>query len=343
MHHPPKILLIQTAFLGDVILATAAIESILIELPQAEIHFLLRKGNESVLQNHPKLKKVWVYDKRRKLADSWRLVQAFRKERFDFVFNFHRFFSSGIITVLSNAGFTAGFTKNPLSGLFSKMVEHTLTFPLKMNGKYLHEIERNHQVVETWRKFNLAKPKLYPSDSDREKVRDWKGKRFITMAPGSVWPTKRLPIVKWVELIEKFPGEYEIVLLGSPTEKELCEEIYNLTKKRGGVHNLAGSLSILQSAVLQSYAENNYVNDSGPLHMASAMDAAVTAFFLSTVPEFGFGPLSSQSNIIQVKENLECRPCGIHGFKACPKQHFRCAFNIQLDSELSKITENLTY
>ena len=74
----------------------------------------------------------------------------------------------------------------------------------------------------------------------------------------------------------------------------------------------------------------NYVNDSGPLHMASAVNAPVTAFFCSTIPKFGFGPLSENSTIIQTTEELSCRPCGLHGLKNCPKKHFKCGLGIEL-------------
>lgn len=73
----------------------------------------------------------------------------------------------------------------------------------------------------------------------------------------------------------------------------------------------------------------NYVNDSAPLHIASAMNAPITAVFCSTVPAFGFGPLSDHSKIIETKLMLDCRPCGLHGFKSCPKGHFKCALSIE--------------
>jgi heptosyltransferase-2 len=76
-------------------------------------------------------------------------------------------------------------------------------------------------------------------------------------------------------------------------------------------------------------AKRNYVNDSGPLHLASAMNAPVTAFFCSTSPLFGFGPLSDDSKISEV-ENLDCRPCGIHGHKECPKGNFRCGNELKI-------------
>ncbi|MFY7989164.1 MAG: glycosyltransferase family 9 protein, partial [Fluviicola sp.] len=67
-----------------------------------------------------------------------------------------------------------------------------------------------------------------------------------------------------------------------------------------------------------------FVNDSGPLHIASAMNTPTTAFFCATIPDFGFGPLADDSEIKEVQENLDCRPCGLHGGKSCPKGHFKC-------------------
>jgi len=79
----------------------------------------------------------------------------------------------------------------------------------------------------------------------------------------------------------------------------------------------------------------NYVNDSAPLHIASAMKAPVTAIFCSTVPAFGFGPLNANGRVVETTENLDCRPCGLHGYKACPKGHFKCAMNIDPSALLS--------
>ena len=92
--------------------------------------------------------------------------------------------------------------------------------------------------------------------------------------------------------------------------------------------NLCGKLSLLQSAALIKNAEMNYVTDSAPMHLASAMDASTTTIFCSTIPDFGFGPLASNSKVVETKEKLNCRPCGLHGFKKCPEKHFKCANNI---------------
>jgi heptosyltransferase-2 len=94
---------------------------------------------------------------------------------------------------------------------------------------------------------------------------------------------------------------------------------------------LSGKLSLLESAAIIKYAEMNYVNDSAPLHLASAMNAKVTSVFCSTVYEFGFGPLSENARLIQTNLKLDCRPCGLHGHKTCPKKHFKCAYSIKTD------------
>src|SRR5690606_33376812 len=123
-------------------------------------------------------------------------------------------------------------------------------------------------------------------------------------------------------LIQKQDSSKTIYLLGAPSDAQLCDEIIAKSECSNCV-NLAGKLSLLQSAALMSKAERNFVNDSGPLHIASAMNAPVMAFFCSTVPDFGFGPLSDDSVIKEVKE-LDCKPCGLHGFMECPKGHFKC-------------------
>jgi heptosyltransferase-2 len=95
------------------------------------------------------------------------------------------------------------------------------------------------------------------------------------------------------------------------------------------VINLCGQLSFLESAALMKEAVMSYVNDSAPMHFASAVNAAVTAVYCSTLPSFGFGPLSDTSRIVEIDYNLYCRPCGLHGRKQCPEGHFKCAYDIK--------------
>jgi heptosyltransferase-2 len=315
-----NILIIQTAFIGDVILATPVIEKIHKTYPECRIDFLLRKGNEGLLENHPFLRKVLIWDKKQgKYAQLTALVKTIRAEEYDYVINLQRFMTTGLITVLSGAVQTIGFSKNPLSLFFTKRYPHIIG----NKGNTTHEVDRNLSLLkELTNSSDSVKPKLYPSSADFEKIRT-EGK-YITISPTSVWYTKQYPLEKWVKVIDLIQPDYTIFLLGGKTDAKACEWIQSQSI-HPHIEVKAGELSFLESAALMKNAEMNYVNDSAPMHLASATDAPVTAIFCSTIPAFGFGPLSTNSRVVETTETLECRPCGLHGYKACPKGHFKCA------------------
>lgn len=312
-----KILIIQTSFLGDVILATSIIESFKSAFANAEIHMLVRKGNEGLILSNPQLKKVWIWDKKEgKYSSLIKLGKTIRKENFDLVVNPHRFASSGLITLMSGAKTKVGFKKNPLSFTYTKSFDH------QFDGK--HEIERNHQLIaDIVGKKSPEKPKIYPTKEDQEAVAKHVTESFVCMAPTSVWFTKQWPVERWIELTNKVAPTQAIYLLGAPADAAICESIKSKSNHKS-ITVLAGKLSLMQSAALMHKAKMNYVNDSGPMHLASATNAPVSAIFCSTVPSFGFGPLSDQSYVLELEEKLDCRPCGIHGYKVCPKGHFKC-------------------
>lgn len=317
-----RILVIQTAFLGDVILASPVWENLHAAFPHAQIDVVVKKGNESLLTAHPFLHQVFVFDKSQKVKNLWNLGKTFRSEQYDLVINLQRFASSGILTLLAKGKESRGFEKNPLSIFFSKRFKHEM----KPNW---HEVDRNLSLISDLVPIPIRRPQLYPSKEDLNSIQVFQEVRYYCLAPTSVWFTKQAPQEIWLALIEKLSQtKDQIFLLGAPSDRAYLDEIVKKTSSIN-VINLAGKLTLLQSAALMSGAQHNYVNDSGPLHLASATNAPVSVFFCSTVPEFGFGPLSDQSNIIEVK-NLDCRPCGLHGHKSCPKGHFKCGRALQL-------------
>ena len=318
-----RILIIQTAFLGDVILATPIMSELKRLFPTAEIDVLLKKGNETLLQNNPNLNYIITFDKSNgKYRSIKRLLKQIRSRKYDLVINLHRFGSSGIITALSGATKKYGFKKNPFSFAYTKKFNHEI-------GNGLHEVERNLSIIKEFGAVSLKRPDLFPSKLNFEKIESFTTKLYFCMAPASVWFTKQLPKEKWVELIHKIAEKGTIYLLGGKADVSLCDEIIHASGKENVV-NLAGQLNLLESAALISKAKRSFVNDSGPLHLASAMNAPVTAFFCSTVPSFGFGPLSEDFEIKEPIEKLDCRPCGLHGFKSCPKGHFKCGNLIEI-------------
>jgi heptosyltransferase-2 len=316
-----KFLVIQTAFIGDVVLATGIIEKLHQHYPDAAIDFLVRKGNEGLLHGHPFLHEVLIWDKKQsKYSHLLQLLKKIKERRYDKVINVQRYTATGFLTAFSKAKETIGFNKNPLSFLFTKKIRHDFQ-------EGTHEMIRNHALISSFTDTAAAKPRLYPSLRDYEKVKQYQAKPYLCMAPSSVWFTKQYPKEKWVSFLNQLPLKYNVYLLGAPGDKALCEEIRKIALYPY-VTNLAGQLNFLQSAALMQSAVMNYVNDSAPMHFASAVNAPVTAVYCSTVPAFGYGPLSDKSFIVEKQEALSCRPCGLHGYKACPKVHFKCAMDI---------------
>lgn len=326
-----KILIIQTASLGDVILSTPIIEKLHHFYPNAHIDFLLKYGYEGVLRKHPKLRHVIVWDKtEKKYKHLKELIEIIRNNNYDLIINIQRFLSSGLITVLSGAKMKVGFSKNPLSLFFTKRVVHSIN----TSTNSPHEIQRNLKLIEHLTDDSPFPVKLYPSNHDMALVSQYKTKKFITISPGSLWFTKQFPEEKWVAFLSSVEEDIVVYLLGSPKERALCDRIIDKSNHSLSL-NMAGKFTILESAALMRDAVMNYVNDSAPMHMASAMNAPVSAIYCSTIPEYGFGPLSDNAHIIQTTEKLDCKPCGLHGLKKCPKKHFKCALTINTEQLLN--------
>ena len=316
-----KILVIQTASIGDVILSTPVIENLHTRFPEAAIDLLIKKGMEELFAGHPFINDLIIWDKSRKYRDFLRVLKIIRKKRYDLVLNIQRFFLTGLVCVFSDARKTIGFDKNPLSFLFTERMKHEFR-------PGVHEAERNLSLISGLTgKDGSRMPKLYPGPEDEKTVRKFKSGSYVTISPASLWFTKQFPAEKWVELIRSLPGETCIFLLGSPEDRALCEQILKSSDNRK-VMNLSGSLRFLESVSLMKDALMNYTNDSAPMHFASAVNAPVAVVFCSTVPAFGFGPLSQAQTIIQTTLPLACRPCGIHGREECPEKHFQCALSI---------------
>ncbi len=319
-----RILIIQTAFLGDVILITPMLRELKIALPDAEIDVLVRKGNESLLNNNPHLSQLFVWDKKRKFASLFENLFAIRKRKYDEVICVQRYFNAGFLTTFSKGKKLSGFSQNPWSFMFHRKTKHVL------EGEQ-HEVDRNLALVNHLMPKPISRrPELFPSSADFDSIDQYQKDSYYCLAPASVWFTKQLPEQQWGKLIKILNPQNTVYLLGAAADFELCERIKKAADTENIV-NLCGKLNLLQSAALMQKASRNYVNDSGPMHLASAMNAATTAFYCSTIPGFGFGPLAENQEIIEIQENLACRPCGSHGYKECPKTHFDCGNKIDVE------------
>jgi len=257
-----------------------------------------------------------------------RLWRSIVRSRYDIVINVQRYTATGFLTGLSFARQRIGFDKNPLSFLFTDKIPHAFE-------EGVHEVARNNKLIEAITDNVPARPRLYPESTD-DKMKSYKDVDYICVAPASVWFTKQFPVDKWAEFLNRLPEDLRVYLLGGPEDAGLCKLLQSKTSNPS-ITDLSGKLNFLESVSLMRDARMNYVNDSAPMHFASSVNAPVSVIYCSTVPAFGYGPLSDNSHIIELSEPIYCRPCGLHGHRKCPEDHFRCAYDIRVEQLLSPL------
>lgn len=323
-----RILIIQTAFLGDVILCTPLIKAAKKLFLHSFISFLLIPDTKNIVENNPYLDEIIIYDKKGKekgLKNFFKMVKKIKKKNFDLAIIPHRYARSALLAYLAKIPQRIGFDKGMSSFLFTQKVTYQ---------NNLHEVDRNLHLLNDFSHDLLDKaPELFPKSEDfsyaSQLLRDSGVKendKMVGIAPGSVWSTKRwLPerFAQVSDLLIKKTGA-KVIFLGSKEDEKLCSEIASLMKEKPV--NMSGKTSILQAAVIISKCKVILSNDSAPVHIASAMNKPTVAIFGSTIPQFGFAPYG-ESNII-IEKKMECRPCGIHGKNRCPKKHFKCMTEI---------------
>ena len=337
------VLFLQPAFLGDVILATALIESWHRAHPGHRISILVRSEAAGLFKGHPFLHGIHTWNRSgiMKYPRLLGISRSLRREGVDLVVNLHRFPSMVWLAKRTGAPWIRGFDAgagSPDAGVGG--VPHRF-------GDGRHETERNHQLVEPWigpwRKGRDL-PKLHPTKAHHSRAGQWPDGALI-LAPASVWATKRWPVEKWARLADDCCGEHPerpIILLGGPNDGALLGEVAD-TCRLAEPLVCAGGLDLLGSAALMARSALTVSNDSAPLHMAGAMGTPVVGIFCSTTPRFGFGALPAMlesgcaAHVETDEQALECKPCGRHGFQSCPVGHFKCGRELDVSLALEAV------
>lgn len=308
-----KVIIIQTAFLGDVILATSLLRATRTSFPNASIHFLTIPECSSVGQGFAD--RLISFDKRNRIGNHRRwlgLVRELRQEKYNLALVPHRSPRSALTAYMANIPIRIGFNKGIGTALFTHRASYEKTE---------YEGLRNLKLLEFFGGVSdNGLPELRPSKDDEELVDvllDNMGitpGKYITFAPGSVWMTKRWKIEYYRQLATRLTTEYgyPVLTIGGKEDATVCESIA-LDRQ----FNLAGQLSVLQSAALVRRSRLMVSGDTAPAHMATAMRVNQVIIFGSTTPEFGFFPPTSQAKAIGIK--LLCRPCSGHGRDFCPR------------------------
>ncbi len=320
-----RILIVQTAFLGDVILVTPLIAAAHERFPQAEIDALVLPQTQIALQNNPHIRQVLLFDKRTdKLRSFWKTLKEIRKNHYDAAITPHSSTTTALLLFLAGIKIRVGFNR--------WTARYFLTHKAPHPARGMHKIDKNMGLLTALDgKSQQAATALYPSEADRQKAAGLlqpllqDGQPLIALAPGSVWFTKRWPARHYSALSRLLADAgYGLVFIGAPDEQELCAQV--IRQSGADALNLAGELSILESAAVIGRCDLIICNDSGALHLANAMQTDVFAFFGPTVQSIGYYPYRKNDRVFELE--MDCRPCGSHGANTCPLGHHHCMENI---------------
>ena len=334
-------LVVQTSFLGDVVLTTPLIAEL---ARRGAVDVLTTPEGSAILRNNPDIRSLIVYDRREcdsGIGGFLRTVRTLRSIRdCDTAYLAQGSMRSALLVTTSGISRRVGFNTSEGRRLYTDRVEY--------------RADHHHSERLLWLALGQnaepptreqATPRLYPSLADEAAVDalvteslDDRSRPFIVLAPGSAWATKRWPF--FPELAVKAAERWNVVVTGGRDEVEIGDTIVaQLPEGRGA--NAAGQLGILASAALIGRAAALVSNDSAPQHLASAMNTPTVCIFGPTVPEFGFGPLARDS-VVAGHDSLACRPCDRHGPQRCPLGHWRCMREVSSAEIFGLLTRTLS-
>ena len=336
MTAPPPVpaLVIQTAFLGDVVLTTPLL-SVLADR-HGPVDVVTTPAAAPLLETHPAVRQVLVYDKRkadRGLAGLRRLARRLRAERYAVAYLPHRSLRSAALARLARIPRRVGYTDGWRS-------LYTAARPRPRDG---HEIDRLLALVDAT-PHHGARPTLQLAANDvaraEAEIRSAAvAPPFAALAPGSIWGSKRWP--HFAALARRLAQQVDVVLVGGPDDAALADVIVAAAAEGNAAHrvvSVCGRLSLRESAAVIREAAILVTNDSAPLHFAQAVETPTVAIFGPTIPAFGFGPRGPRDVVVGL-DGLACRPCSPHGPAACPLGHHRCLQAVSVDDVLRAMEE----
>jgi heptosyltransferase-2 len=332
-------LVIQTSFLGDVILTTPLIAEL---AKRGPVDVLATPGGAAALANNPHIRSVIRYDKRATYGSAlgtWQTIKEIRARRpYQAAYLAQGSFRSGLLAVMTGARERIGFASSTGRALYTKQIPYR---PDRHHAERLWSLSMSDCADPPSR--DQIRPHLYPTDEDRRRIdallRQSGGatdESFVALAPGSAWGTKRWPYYQ--DLAKKLTDEFKVAVIGSKADSAVAAQIIGAVPEGSAIDGTG--LPLLASAELIGRARAIVTNDSAPQHLASAMGTPTLTIYGPTVPEFGFGPIAER-HAVAGHETLSCRPCHRHGPQSCPLGHWRCMRELTPEYISSLLTEVL--
>jgi len=322
-----KILIIRFSSIGDIVLTTPIIRSIKQQLPDAEIHFLTKEKFYPVLKANPYITRIHTF--KDKLGG---LINELKSFDFDFVVDLHRNLrSSRVKTALRKPSATFNKLNREKWLLVNFKISHLPD---------MHIVDRYFEAVAPLgiSNDNIGLDYFIPSEDliGPEYLPKTYADGFIAFVIGGMHYTKMFPEEMVIELCRRI--RMPVVLMGGQDEHEKAEHI--IRQCDGHMYNACGKFNISQSAAIISMSSKVITNDTGLMHIAAAYQKEIFSIWGNTIPGFGMYPYmpgnEKLSHIIEV-EGLSCRPCSKIGYDKCPKKHFRCMMDIEVEKLADRI------
>ncbi len=326
-----RILIIKPSSFGDVIHALPVLHGLRQRFPRARISWLVSTACAGLLEGHPELDEIILFDRRRfgRLGRSWQVtwefaafVRELNARRFDLALDLQGLFRSGFLSLASGAGVRMGFARAREFGwLF-------YTRPMREPRGERHAVDRNYQAGRLLGFAEVPIRFALPVAAEARAVMTERlaaagiaaGERYALLAPGTRWETKRWPVEHFAEVARRLKADHglAVVLAGAPDEVEAAAQVATLAG--GGVANFAGQTSLRELIALVSGAAVVIMNDTGPMHLAAALGRPLVALYGPTSP-VRTGPYRRPEAVVRL--DLPCSPCYLKRLADCPYGH-RC-------------------
>ncbi|RRD40769.1 lipopolysaccharide heptosyltransferase family protein [Leptotrichia sp. OH3620_COT-345] len=332
-----KILIIHTAFIGDIVLSTPLIQKTKDIYPNSEIDYLTLPANKSIINNNPNLRNILTYDKKgedKGIKGFLKILKIIKENKYDMAIIPHRFIRSIALARFAGIKKIIGFDVATGSFLLTEKKHYDMS---------KHEVERLLTLLDY--EGEKVPLKIYPSEKDYLKIRNIldskKYDKLITVAPGSQRPEKIWPLEKYGELIKKIAENKKnlVVTTGGKTEKKLPLKLENFEN----IVDLRGELSLLEFSALLSLSDIIVSNDSAPVHIGSAFEKPfIIGIFGPGKKSLGFFPWTEKSNVIEdntfFENNILTEYKGTYSYS---KDYFKGIPEITVERVYEEIMERL--
>lgn len=322
---PEKILLIRFSSFGDVVQTLSVAAALKNRWPEAEVHWVTRSEFEPLIKTHPAVHQVWSLNKRKGLAGLLQLSRALAPLSFTRIYDAHNNLRSWFIGFFLFLAALARFEKPAI--LLRRSIrrwKRFLLFQLRVN-RFEQPFSGQRDLLEPLEEWGISKqpplaPQLFiaPESESKARLLTQPSGRFVALAPSAAFSLKRWPFEHWKSLLQLWTTQQpkmHFILLGGP-EDTFINDLVAVAPER--ILNLAGKLSLAESAAVIQQSQLLIANDTGLLHVGEQLGHPTIAL-MGPAP-FGFPCRRETTRILEL--DLPCRPCSKHGQGPCTNTHY---------------------